>query len=295
MDTALPECFKGRGFFREPPAGESRTVLAGGLYLHVIEAGPPEPTGPPLVLVHGLGAAWDSWYGVLPLLARRHRVIVPDLPGFGRSPKPDVSYSISWQANVLRELLQAMDARGAVLVGNSMGGHVCLEYALSNPGETKNLILAAPSGGQRPLAWKKWLLLGLLGNRLGMMLAGPDVIAWAIRRMFHRCVPECRELMDFYRDYLQTSDRLLIERSFVRGARGVLADPLRKRLGRVREPVLVIQGRQDVVISLAECQDVARRLPKGRLVIFDECGHAPQIEWPERFAEEVEGFLREAI
>jgi pimeloyl-ACP methyl ester carboxylesterase len=253
-----------------------------------------EPLGEPLVMVHGLGGSWDNWLPVLAPISRRRRCLVPDLPGFGLSPKPDAPYTVAWMARVLRDMLARAGALPAVLAGNSLGGHICLEYALRWPAEVRALILSAPAGahaGATPYQRALLTLTRLLGRGPLARLAGPAVLPWFIRRLFFECNDECREEVDYWRHYLGSPEYPLQLRAAVRAAESVLASSLRGRLSEIAAPALIIAGRHDLVIPLAQVEEMARRLPRAELVVLEKCGHVPQVEQPERFVEEVERFL----
>jgi pimeloyl-ACP methyl ester carboxylesterase len=287
-----PYRIREHGFWRRPPAGESRSLLSGGLYLHCVVAGPAGQK--PLVMVHGLGGSWDNWLPVLGPLSRRHRCLVPDLPGFGRSPKPEAPYSVSWFAEVLRGMLQGAGELPAVLAGNSLGGHICLEYALRWPDEVSALILSAPAGGHAFVSPTNRLLLGLFqlfGRGPLLRLAGPAVLPHFVRRLFYHCGPDCRANIDFYCRYLCSPEYPLFRRAALRAARSHLAGSLRGRLGEISLPTLICAGRHDVVIPLEEIEEMARKIPRCELIVLEECGHLPQVERPERFVAEVERFL----
>ena len=110
--------------------------------VNVIELG----EGPPLVFVHGLAGSWQNWLEQLPAFAERHRVIVMDLPGFGHSPMPVKSISIPGYAQTLEGLCQALGVDGATFVGNSMGGFVSAELAISYPQRVERLVLVSAAG-----------------------------------------------------------------------------------------------------------------------------------------------------
>ena len=281
------------GFWREPPAGGSRTLQANGLYLHAIVAG---EGAPQLVMLHGLGGSWDNWWPVIKPLSGRRRCLVPDLPGFGRSPKPDAPYSVAWYAETVRDMLARAGALPAVLAGNSLGAHIALELARTYPHDVLALILAAPAGAHHSPRTAKLALLsvfGLLGRGRLAARFGPAVLPWFVRRLFHECGPECQETVAFYQHYLRSPEYPLFARAGFRAARSHLASGLAGRLREISQPALVVAGRHDPVVSLSEAEAMARGLPQGRLVVFEDCGHVPQVEQPERFVAEVEGFLAE--
>ncbi|CAL8980139.1 Haloalkane dehalogenase [Rhodoplanes serenus] len=126
---------------RHPPRG--RFVTVDGLRLHYLEAGPPD--GPPVILLHGNGATADDWAasGLLGRLARRHRVIAFDRPGFGYSDRPWLPQPPEAQARLLAEAAARLGIDRAVVVGHSWGTLVALAMALERPARVAGLVLAA--------------------------------------------------------------------------------------------------------------------------------------------------------
>ncbi|MBV9416417.1 MAG: alpha/beta fold hydrolase, partial [Solirubrobacterales bacterium] len=115
--------------------------------LSTIEAG----TGEPVLLIHGLGATKASFLPTIDALARSHRPIAVDLPGFGDSDKPLFgAYDPPFFADAMTSLLDALELESAHVVGNSMGGRVALELGLTHPDRINRLVLLAPS-----MAWLK--------------------------------------------------------------------------------------------------------------------------------------------
>ena len=103
-----------------------RDVVADGIRIHLVEAG----EGPALILLHGLTASHFTWEHTIPAFADRWRVIAPDLPGHGRSDKPDAPYTIDFYAGVIRSLARALDVEEAFVVGNSLGGQIAVDERL---------------------------------------------------------------------------------------------------------------------------------------------------------------------
>src|SRR5438874_4480202 len=118
---------------------ESGFVKVGRLSVHHTYGGKGTP---PVLFVHGLGSSgYIEWRFNLPEMARRHRVLAPDLPGFGRSSKPAVSYGVPLFARSVEGYLRALRLRSGVLVGASMGGRVAMEVALHRPEAVRKLVL----------------------------------------------------------------------------------------------------------------------------------------------------------
>src|SRR6202171_4330837 len=116
-------------------------VRAGGIDTFYLDAG----SGPPVILLHGLGATNASMLPTLWDLARDHRVLAPDLPGFGGSEKPIRSYDFPFFADWLREFMDGVGLDKADLVGNSLGGRIALEAGLSVPDRVNRMVLLCPS------------------------------------------------------------------------------------------------------------------------------------------------------
>src|SRR5207245_2489790 len=119
-----------------------RWVLVDGRPVNTIELG----EGPPVVFVHGLSGSWPNWLEQLPAFAHTHRVVAVDLPGFGHSPMPAGEISIAGYARVLDGLLGELGIDAAAVVGNSMGGFIAAELAISAPQRVERLVLVSAAG-----------------------------------------------------------------------------------------------------------------------------------------------------
>src|SRR5205814_9180169 len=158
-----------------------RDVVADGIRIHLVEAG----EGPALMLLHGLTATHFTWEHTIPAFADRWRVIAPDLPGHGRSEKPDAPYTIDFYAGVIRSLARALDVDEALVVGNSLGGQIAVELGLAYPRFTRALVLAAPAGGYASgMRAVGWAIEGL---------AGPRTLRLALPRALEFCFHDARQ------------------------------------------------------------------------------------------------------
>src|SRR3954465_5470491 len=106
-------------------------------------------SGPPLLLLHGIGNTAQTWAGVLDRLAASHTVIAPDLLGHGSSDKPRGDHSVAGHANGVRDLLSVLDMERVTLVGHSLGGGIALQFAYQFPERVERLVLVG-SGGLGP-------------------------------------------------------------------------------------------------------------------------------------------------
>jgi pimeloyl-ACP methyl ester carboxylesterase len=276
----------------EPGALRFERVKTRGGHISTMQAG----DGPPVVLLHGLGATKASFLPTVAALAPHHRVIAIDLPGFGDSVKPvRAAYDARSFARSVVALLDALGLDDTALVGNSMGGRVALEVGLSHADRVSRLVLLAPS-----LAWlrdRPWApLLRLVPPQLGLLQPAPRQIVEAITR---RVVPGGGEgwtaagVDEFLRSYLEPRGRA----AFYAAARNIyLEEPHGEhgfwtRLPGLEVPSLFVWGRKDPLVPLGFSRHVRAALPSAEHVELD-CGHVPQLERPQRTHDAIVRFLR---
>jgi pimeloyl-ACP methyl ester carboxylesterase len=261
-------------------------LVVDGIPLHVAEAG----TGPALLLVHGLGVSHETWEPTLRTFASRWRVIAPDLPGHGRSGKPDAPYTVDFFAGVLRSLGRALGVEEAVVVGNSMGGRIALELAIHYPRFTRALVLAAPASSF-PRAFGPMVALG---SGLASPRLMRHVLPWAQGQCFHDPGHPARAThCALVAARLAHEDWPQHVRAILRSLVGVVAAE-RPALETVTQPVLIVWGRDDRLLPAPLAQPLRRAMPHARLVMLSRCGHLPMLEQPAAFHRVVDQFLREA-
>jgi pimeloyl-ACP methyl ester carboxylesterase len=263
-----------------------RDVVVDGIRLHVAEAG----EGPALVLLHGLSATHVNWEHTIRAFAPRWRVIAPDLPGHGRSAKPDAPYTIDFYAGVVRSLGRELGVRQAVVIGNSLGGQIAVEIGLAYPAWTRALVLAAPAGGfAAAIRGTRWAIGAVTGPRL-LRLALP----LALERCFHdRSSAACAERRRVLAERLAHEDYPSFARAVVRSLDASLAAGSQP-VHRLTQPVLLVWGREDRLMTLMRSRRMLREVPHARLAVLERCGHLPMLEQPDAFNRHVAEFLRAA-
>jgi pimeloyl-ACP methyl ester carboxylesterase len=260
-------------------------------HLSICEAG----TGPPVLLLHGLGATKVSFLPTLAALAPHYRAIAVDLPGFGDSDKPILArYDAAYFASAMTALLDGLQLERADVVGNSMGGRVALEMGLSAAHRVGRLALLAPSLAwlrSRPLA----PYLRLVAPQLGLIQPAPRAIVEGIVR---RVIPGSdREwtaagIDEFLRAYLTPRGRA----AFYAAARNIyLEEPYGEKGFWTRLPSLVpkslfVWGLQDPVVPIRFARHVRAALPSAEHLEL-RCGHVPQLERPKETHEAILRFL----
>ena len=249
-----------------------------------------------VIFVHGLSGCWQNFLEQIPHFADRHRVLAPDLPGFGCSAMPRGEVSIPHYGELLRAFCDALDVRDAVLVGNSMGGFVAAEAVLNEPHRFEKLVLISAAGVSSARLKREPTAVA------ARMISAAAPLAFRLQeRTFRR--PRARAAA--YRNIVRHPERLrpeLLWEFFQGGRRGeAFAEALgtlagydfRDRLREVEVPALIVWGRDDRVVPPADALEFGRLLRNSETTIFDDCGHVPQAERPLRFNRRLEGFLTE--
>lgn len=274
------------------PRGREAGAAGGTFYL---EAG----EGPPVILLHGLGATNASMLTTLWDLARDHRVIAPDLPGFGDSAKPLRSYDAPFYGRWVGELMDELGIERAHLVGNSLGGRVAIEAALQRPDRVDRLALLTPSPAfirRRELA----RLVKLLRPELALvpLPVSHRRVVGSIKSLFarpHRLPDQWYEAAadEFLRVFSSPRGRI----AFFSAARQIyLEEPYGDtgfwdRLRELSRPALFLWGARDWLVPPGFARHVERAVPDSSSVVLADCGHVPQFELPER----THGLVREFL
>ncbi len=253
--------------------------------------------GPPVVLIHGLGASAEIWSANLDALASRYRVHVPDLPGFGRSEKPEwMDYSPGAYSRFLLDFMTALGIGRASLVGHSLGGGVALRAILDDPGRVDRLILVSSAGIGREVSLPLRIASLPFFNRIFFKPPLP-----VFTRFLHRLVYDPAAISgEFARLYYEMFFQPASIRAFtsimrniatLRGARPGILEPIREGFGTITAPTLILWGRQDRILPVTQALDAAGSIPGARLHVFERCGHMPNVEYPGEFNRLVLEFL----
>ena len=243
--------------------------------------------GPALFLLHSLLSDRASFDAVIPKLSQSFRVIVPELPGFGKSGA--VSGALADVADRMAEAVE--DAAGGddtIVLGNGYGGFVALQMAIRHPNIATKLVLADCGAAFSEEGREAFRNMAAASQARGLQ-AITDV---AMRRLF---APEFQEanpalMRDRREGFLKTDPEVF------RAACAQLAElDLRPGLAKVKMPVLVVVGEHDEATPPPMSQELAALLPDARLKIILGCAHVPQLQAPKLFLETIADFLPTAF
>ncbi|MFG2545712.1 alpha/beta fold hydrolase [Streptomyces sp. NPDC048594] len=254
--------------------------------LHYDDLGSPD--GMPVVLIHGHPFNRTLWAPQAhALVAAGHRVVTPDLRGYGESDVTPGKVFLSDFADDVAALLDHLGIERAVVGGVSMGGQIAMEFCRRHPGRVRALVLSdtsAPAETDEGKAYRNRLadrllaegMAGYADEVIGKMLASynvdalPDVAAHVLGMM-----------------------RATDPRGAAAALRGRAERPdYRDTLATVAVPTLIVVGADDVFTPVSEAEAIAGLVPHAALSVVDGAGHLPGAEQPERFNAVLLDFLR---
>jgi pimeloyl-ACP methyl ester carboxylesterase len=287
---------------------ELSTIDLGGPVRYRGWDGPADAT---FVLLHGLGGSSLNWVQAALGLSRLGRVLIPDLLGFGETPRAGRGSGLMDQRRLLSSFIRALGSGRVVLAGNSMGGALAALVAAVDPEDVDGLVLTnsvfpwARGGWPHPMVMAAFAAYRspvagewLVRRRFGPM--DPDV---AVRAGLALITADARSVPDEMTRLMAAQLRARTRDpdagpAFLEATRSML------RLGRrpataaramdaVRCPVLVLHGRRDRLVPVAFAEAALRKHPTWRGRIFPDLGHVPQIEAPDRWVSEVTAWFSE--
>jgi pimeloyl-ACP methyl ester carboxylesterase len=269
----------------------TRTLEVLGRRINVVDGG---GDGPPLLFVHGLGGSWQNWLLNLPAFMDSHRVVTLDLPGFGESDMPSEPISIRGYAKTLDGVCDQLGIENPVVVGNSMGGFVAAEMALSFSTRVAKLVLVSAAGLSTEYLQREPLLAfarvwAAATTRTGVR-SDPVVRRPRLRRLALQTVVRYPERLSvpLTHELVQGAGK----DGFVPALEALMAYSFRERLERIEMPVLIVWGRNDMLVPVTDAARFERLIGENaHKVIFDDTGHLAMLERPSRFNELLAGFI----
>lgn len=276
-----------QGALRKKGGLTKKSIKVGEFEWPYLEGG--DPDGEVVVLVHGFGGDKDNWALYSPYITKNYRLISPDLPGFGENSRSmDRDYDIASQVERLRHFLDALGISKCHLGGNSMGGHISLQFALSHPGYLKSLTLFNNAGVMGENESELQIAVGNGENALA--ISSVEDVKRMMAFIAHRPAPlpgQFRKIV--FEDANAHKD--LLDKIFWSIVETSMEQPLNPELCNLKIPTLVIWGRYDRLIDVSCGEAVHAGVEGCELCILEDTGHVPMIEKPKATADAQLAFL----
>jgi pimeloyl-ACP methyl ester carboxylesterase len=256
--------------------------------------------GPPIVFIHGLSGSWPNWLEQLPAFATDHRVVTLDLPGFGHSPMPSQEISIAGYARLLDRLFEQLGIDAAAVVGNSMGGFIAAELAISFPQRVERLVLVSAAGISTYNDPRTMRAVPTLRRLERILAAGGAWFAAKSDAVARRARMREATLSLVVRHPGRLPAALAAEQlrgagkpGFLQALQSIIDYDLRERFPEIACPTLIVWGEDDKLIDVGDADLFAELIPNSRKVVFEETGHMAMLERPAAFNALLRDFLSE--
>lgn len=268
-------------------ASKKKAVLPDGETLAYVDMG--NPSGPPVVMIHGYTDSARDWVPLVPYLSKRFRLILVDIRGHGQSSKPECCYTRLDFAYDIKLLMDSLDIRRADIVGHSLGSIIAQTFAEFWPEKTLRVVLISSTGGRPPgMAPPKFDFAAEIRKlKEPIQPDSPFMIAWwdsptpvdpdFIRRQRKDAAGIPRRVWLAVLDQGLPSDNLYGD--------------LQSTLPKLKAPTLLIWGSKDPIMEEPMRKTLIDALPAAHVKVFDGLGHNPFWEDPEGVAAVVNGFL----
>ena len=246
-------------------------------------------TGDTIILIHGFGGNKDNWPRFAKYLTPNYHVIIPDLPGFGDSSKPqDAKYNIMSQVERLNLFVNELKLTKFHIAGNSMGGSIAGNYAATYPENVKTLALFDSAGVVSPIKSERALLLEKGINPLVVKdVNGYDKL---LEMNFYKPFP----IPSLIKKYLakQAIKAAPLNEKIYNEITNTDLTALEGKLNKITAPTLIVWGDSDKVIHVSSVGVFEKKIKNSRSVIIKECGHVPMMEKPQETASAYQDFLK---
>lgn len=269
----------------------ARSLVIDGQRWAYVERAADQVVAATIVMLHGYTGSKENWYRLAARLRGRYRMVIPDLPGWGESEhRADADYGYAAQAASVAAFIRAISDQPVVLLGHSMGGGVAVVVAARYPQLIARVGLLNASGvefkdnqfgldvldGKNPFGVRDAASLEHYLDSLFHVRKARPPIPWPASRIV--IAQRCRD-GDFEQSVLDC-----IGRSETRFLPGELA-------AQIRQPALLLWGRQDAVIDPSSLDLYAAQMPQARKVLLDDCGHMSLMEHPDAVADAVTALI----
>ncbi|MDO9594837.1 MAG: alpha/beta hydrolase [Lutibacter sp.] len=250
----------------------SSKLITDGKYSYV-EAG----EGQPIIVLHGLMGALSNFDGVLNYFSEKgYKVIIPELPIYNL---PLLKTNVKNLSKFLKDFMAYKKIDKAILLGNSLGGHIGLYFTKLNPDNVAALVLAGSSG----------LYEKSMGDTFPKR-GNYEYIKAKTEEVFYDPAIATKEVVDEI--YASVNDRVRVIKTLAI-AKSAIRHNMAKDLPKMNIPACIIWGKNDLVTPPEVAIDFQKLMPDANLFWIDKCGHAPMMEHPDEFNKILESWLKE--
>lgn len=250
----------------------NHTVIDEGNFRYIETRGGKEN----LMLLHGLFGALSNFEGIIRHFADSYNVVVPMLPIF---ELPIHKVSLAGLVNHVADFVAYKGYRKVHVLGNSLGGHVALLYALAHADKIQSVILTGSSG----------LFESAMGTSFPKR-GDYEFIKKKTQATFYSPEVASKELVDEVFDIVNDRNKAI---RVVATAKSAVRHNLGDKLHQIKAPTLLVWGKQDQITPAFVGEKFHELIENSRLIFLDECGHAPMMEHPQAFNRHLEHFLQE--
>ncbi len=236
-----------------------------------------------VLLLHGLGASAERWSRIMPIFAKHFHVVAPDIIGFGYSDKPEVSYTIPFFLDFVKDFTHAMGIENLTLIGASLGGQIAAEFAITNRNTIENLVLVTPAGMMKePTPVLNYYIAAAMYPTFDNA-----------KKAFKQMAGDSRAVDEVYaRDFVNRMQLPNAKYAFMSSIMGSKAAPnLSGRLGEIEAPTLIVWGEKDALIPVRYARKFQKEIKGSHMTIIKSSGHTPYFEKPDDFSAVVLEFL----
>ena len=236
-----------------------------------------------LILLHGLGGYAERWSNIIPILAKKFHLYVPDMIGYGQSDKPTADYTPEYFARYVFDFMESLGIKNTSMVGTSLGGQVVIECAATQNPTIKKIVLISPAGIMR----KSTPVLD------AYTMAALYPTKEAIKNAYQMMVGEGKQVSEISIErFLNNMSRPNAKMVFLSTLLGLKNAPdIFEKLERISIPTLLIWGRDDKLIPFEYSKQFVSAIKNCKFIPMDGCGHSPYVEDPEKLSELVMEFL----
>jgi len=256
-------------------------------------------SGPAIVLVHGITSTSATWERVMPYLAARFTVIAPDLLGHGQSAKPRGDYSLGAYASGVRDLMVSLGHDSATFVGHSLGGGVAMQLAYQFPERCERLVLVDSGGLGREVNFLLRAATLPLSEVVLPVLASTHILnaGRTVSRLFGRLgIRAGTDVGELAKGHASLADAEA-RAAFVHTLRTIV-DPGGQRVNASDRlylaqnvPFMLVWGERDRIIPVEHGRHAHELVPSSRLEVFENAGHFPHVDDPQRFLDVLLDFI----